>query len=93
METDHTHRFDGKEDKGYHQKPFEDNADPLSQIDPVSAGLAGENEGTTTSGESDTNEREKAPVPHADGTNPSATEDAQSIDDGARLTQHPDGND
>ncbi|UMY64715.1 MULTISPECIES: hypothetical protein [unclassified Flavobacterium] len=93
METDHTHRFDGKEDKGYHQKPFEDNADPLPQIDPVSAGLAEESEGTKTSGESDKNEREKTPVATTPETT-SPTESApQPIDDSARLTQYPDGND
>jgi hypothetical protein len=39
MDTPHEHTFDGKEDRNYHQKPFDDNTDPLPQIDDASAAL------------------------------------------------------
>lgn len=45
MDTDHKHRFDGKEDRNYHQKPFDDNTDPLPQIDEASAKMADKNAG------------------------------------------------
>ena len=37
---DHDHEFDGKQDRNYHQKPFDEGIDPLPQIDEQSAGLA-----------------------------------------------------
>lgn len=60
METNDKHRFDGKEDKGYLQKPFDENNDRLSQIDNESARLAEEREDTKTFRESDPTKRGEA---------------------------------
>ncbi|RYG42907.1 MAG: hypothetical protein EOO01_22230 [Chitinophagaceae bacterium] len=43
---DKKHRFDGKEDRNYHQKPFDDVSDKLGQIDEESASIADKTEGT-----------------------------------------------
>ncbi|RZJ72161.1 hypothetical protein [Flavobacterium sp.] len=39
-DIDHKHAFDGKQDRNFHQKPFDDVTDPLPQIDEKSASLA-----------------------------------------------------
>jgi hypothetical protein len=39
METK-DHKFDGKEDRNYYQKPFDENTDNLSQMDEGSAKMA-----------------------------------------------------
>lgn len=38
--SDYDHKFDGKQDRNFHQKPFDEVTDPLEQIDDQSAGLA-----------------------------------------------------
>lgn len=40
MEDKNKHKYDGKEDRNYHQKPFDEVADGLPQIDETSADLA-----------------------------------------------------
>lgn len=40
MKDKNTHKFDGKEDRNYHQKPFDEVNDKLGQIDEASASLA-----------------------------------------------------
>lgn len=47
---DHEHEFDGKQDRNFHQKPFDDVTDSLPQIDDASASLA-ENGGQKTGSE------------------------------------------
>jgi hypothetical protein len=39
-DIDHKHAFDGKQDRNFHQKPFDDVTDPLPQIDEKSASLS-----------------------------------------------------
>lgn len=43
---DKNHTFDGKEDRNYHQKPFDDVTDKLGQIDEASATIADKRQGT-----------------------------------------------
>jgi len=50
--TDHDHEFDGKKDRNFYQKPFDDVTDPLPQIDEKSAALA-EKDNTTVSADDD----------------------------------------
>lgn len=38
--TDHDHEFNGKKDRNFYQKPFDEVTDPLPQIDEQSASLA-----------------------------------------------------
>ena len=40
MDSNDKHKYDGKEDRNYHQKPFDDVTDPLPQIDDDSASKA-----------------------------------------------------
>lgn len=90
METDHKHRFDGKEDRNYYQKPFDDNTDRLPQIDEESARLAERRPNTAAFGDPDGAGKGQATdvnASQADGGSPS------SITDAARLSQFPDGND
>gem|GEM_PF-7068017 len=93
METDDKHRFDGKEDKGYLQKPFDENNDGLPQIDNESARLAEEREDTKTFRENDPDKRGEAfpNVPDSDASSIEGEE--RPIDDSTRLTQYPEGND
>ena len=58
MDTKKDHKFDGKEDRNYHQKPFDDVTDNLPQIDESSANLADKK--TETSDESNSDDK-KAP--------------------------------
>lgn len=37
---DHKHEFDGKQDRNFHQKPFDEVTDPLPQIDDASATMS-----------------------------------------------------
>lgn len=93
METNDKHRFDGKEDKGYLQKPFDENNDRLPQIDNESARLAEEREDTKTFRETDPNNRGEAFLNVPDSDASSIEGEELPIDDSARLTQYPDGND
>lgn len=40
MDTHDTHKYDGKEDRNYYQKPFDEVTDELPQIDDESADMA-----------------------------------------------------
>lgn len=37
---DHEHEFDGKQDRNFYQKPFDEVTDPLPQIDDASASMS-----------------------------------------------------
>ncbi|MBD3581373.1 hypothetical protein [Flavobacterium selenitireducens] len=52
--TDHEHEFDGKKDRNFYQKPFDDVTDPLPQIDEQSASLSEKD--STKNGASDENQ-------------------------------------
>ncbi|RZJ65954.1 MAG: hypothetical protein EOO50_11860 [Flavobacterium sp.] len=60
MDTQHNHKFDGKEDRNYHQKPFDDVTDNLPQIDETSAKLADKTPQKETSAEDEDSDRDKA---------------------------------
>lgn len=61
-DIDPNHAFDGKQDKNFHQKPFDDVTDPLPQIDEKSASLADK----TSDKENDDSEKENQESTKAD---------------------------
>lgn len=89
MDIDHKHRFDGKEDRNYHQKPFDDNTDRLPQIDEDSATLAERRPHDVPFGDPDGAGKGQPVDPQQARAGHSGT---PAIDDDARLTQYPDGN-
>lgn len=94
METDHRHRFDGKEDRNYHQKPFDENTDPVSQIDDASATLAERRSEKQHAGDPDAAGKGAQAFPNVPDSDASSIRgEERPIDDSARLTQYPEGND
>ncbi len=88
MDTPHNHKFDGKEDRNYHQKPFDDNTDPLPQIDKASADLQvskkSEQYGNPDTKKNDTVPAEALP----DDTFSDFAQDDEALSDEARISHY-----
>lgn len=59
MDTHDTHKYDGKEDRNYYQKPFDEVTDKLPQIDGESAKMAGRRDYKETGTENAETQTEK----------------------------------
>ncbi|RYG40947.1 MAG: hypothetical protein EOO01_26205 [Chitinophagaceae bacterium] len=88
MDTPHDHKFDGKEDRNFHQKPFDDVTDELPQIDKASADLQIAKKSEQYG---DTDAAGKGPVlpsdSIADGASAAFAPDDETLSDSQRVAQ------
>lgn len=57
---DHKHEFDGKQDRNFYQKPFDEVTDPLPQIDDVSASMSEKHTDKENTSENNESDKERA---------------------------------